>query len=386
MKAFLIAGVALRRLVRDRSNVFFLAVFPLALILVLGLAFGGASTPRLGLADLDGGPLAGRLVTALEATEGVAVTRVDGEEDLRTRVERGHLQAGLTIPAGYGRAVESGGRVPVRFLARPDQTAQELGVTVRAVVAREAGLLRAARFAAAERSVPFARALAGTDAAAARIAAVQVGLSTTGTATFPAGLGRFDLGASSQLLLFVFLTSLTGAVALIETRRQGVSRRMLATPTRARTVLLGEAMGRVAVALVQGLIIMIGSALLFGVGWGDPLAATALLVAFALVGGGAAMVVGAVLRSEQQAGGLGILLGIGLGALGGSMVPIELFSAPMRAVAHLTPHAWASDGFAELIRHGGGLADVLPQLGVLLAYAAVLFAIGVRRFRKALIT
>jgi ABC-2 type transport system permease protein len=31
--------------------------------------------------------------------------------------------------------------------------------------------------------------------------------------------------------LFLFLTALTGAVALIETRRLGLSRRMLATPT-----------------------------------------------------------------------------------------------------------------------------------------------------------
>jgi ABC-2 type transport system permease protein len=36
--------------------------------------------------------------------------------------------------------------------------------------------------------------------------------------------------------------------------------------------------------LVQGLVIMLGSALLFGVRWGDPVAAALLLVAFAIRG------------------------------------------------------------------------------------------------------
>jgi ABC-2 type transport system permease protein len=58
------------------------------------------------------------------------------------------------------------------------------------------------------------------------------------------------------------------------------------------------------------------------------------------------------------------------------MMPLEFFSSGMRTVAHQTPHAWANDAFAELIRHGEGFGDILPQLGVLLGYAAVLFTVG----------
>lgn len=39
------------------------------------------------------------------------------------------------------------------------------------------------------------------------------------------------------------------------------------------------------------------------------------------------------------------------------------------------------NGFREIIFHGGGLVDVLPSVGVLLAVAAVLFLIGVHTFR-----
>ena len=44
------------------------------------------------------------------------------------------------------------------------------------------------------------------------------------------GLGQFDFGASGQLLLFVFLSSLTGAATLIQARRLHVVSRMLAGP------------------------------------------------------------------------------------------------------------------------------------------------------------
>lgn len=66
----------------------------------------------------------------------------------------------------------------------------------------------------------------------------------------------------------------------------------------------GEALGRFAVALTQGLVIMVGSALLFGVGWGDPLGAGVLLL-FCLVGSGAAMLLGSLFRTEGPAIGGG---------------------------------------------------------------------------------
>jgi hypothetical protein len=56
----------------------------------------------------------------------------------------------------------------------------------------------------------------------------------------------------------------TGAAALIETRRLGLSR-MLAASTFPGTVITGETLGKVLIALIQALVILAGSALLFGV-------------------------------------------------------------------------------------------------------------------------
>jgi ABC-2 type transport system permease protein len=149
-------------------------------------------------------------------------------------------------------------------------------------------------------------------------------------------------------------------------------------------VVFGETLGRFGVAMVQGLFIVLASAFLFDVDWGDPLGAAALAILFALVATGAGLLLGTLLQNQQQAASIGVFAGLGLAALGGCMVPLEVFPETMRRVAHLTPHAWALDGFAELIRRGGTLADILPELGMLAVYAAALLSVATWRFHRSI--
>lgn len=384
MKVLTIAWTNLRRTLRERISLFFVFVFPMLLILVLGLAFGGSFEPRVGVVVLEPGPMAEQLHDRLRAAEGISVQVVPDEAGLVARVERGQLEAGLVIPAGYDRALDAGGPTTVRYLAQAGRQGQQVGAIVNSAVTQESGRLRAARFAANQTGTSLSSALARVDAIAARQAAVTVETSLVGEAAFPADPGRFDVGASSQLLLFVFLTSMTSAVALIETRRLGIARRMLATPTSSGEIVTGEALGRLLVAIFQGAVIMVGSALLFGVDWGDPLGAVALMVAFSLTAASAGMLTAATLRTGQQAIAVGLLLSLGFGALGGTMMPLDFFPPTMRTVAHLTPHAWAVDGFAALVRHHGDVTSILPQLGVLVGAAAILMALASWRLRRPL--
>jgi ABC-2 type transport system permease protein len=129
---------------------------------------------------------------------------------------------------------------------------------------------------------------------------------------------------------------------------------------------------------------MVGSAALFGVDWGDPLGAAALATEFGLVATGAGLLMGAVARTTEQATAVGLLAGLGMAALGGTMMPLEFFSPTMRLIAHGTPHAWAVDGFTELVRRGGGLGDIMLPLAVLLGGAVVLLALASWRLRRSI--
>ena len=129
------------------------------------------------------------------------------------------------------------------------------------------------------------------------------------------GLGKFDLGAAQQLLLFVFLSSLTGSTTLIQARRLGVIARVMAAPVTSWRVMAGQSLDRFGIAVVQGGYIMLGTALLFGVDWRNPFLACLILAVFSAVAAAAAMVIGWVLDSDSAASGIGVGLGLVLGAL-----------------------------------------------------------------------
>jgi ABC-2 type transport system permease protein len=385
VKVLWIAVANLRRMFRVRTNIFFVFVFPMVLILVLGATYSGASTPRLGVVSTGSGPLGTALVRQIEQTPQLKVVAVASEGALLSQVGHGNLAAGVVIPPGYDAAVRAGRGTTVRYLARPDQSSRQLGETVRGAVARQAALLGAARFAAARHAAAsFDAGLAAATRIAPAVPAVTVTQSTAGTALFPSTLGQFDLAASSELLLFLFLIAMTGAVALIETRRLGLSRRMLSTPTSPATVIAGETFGRVLIACVQALVIIFGTALLFGVHWGQPAGVAAVVLLYILAAAGAGIFVGTLFRNEQQAIGISLLLGLGLGALGGCMVPLEIFSPAVRRVAHVTPQAWGNDAFAKLIGHGASITGIWPQLGALAAFAVVLLGLAAWRLRRVL--
>jgi len=385
MKALAIALVNLRRTLRRRANIFFVFVFPMLLILVLGATFGNSSTPRVGVVATRPGPLARALIRQFERTPELRIERVGSYSALLTKVERGDLDAGVDIPAGFDQAITAGQTVTLRYIARPGQAAQQIGEVIRQSAGTQAALLGAARFAVAQHAASgFGPALDRARQLAPRIPLVSVTQTSAGKAEFPRALGQFDEGAWTELLLFLFLTAMTGAVAMIEIRRLGVPRRMLSTPTRPGTLIAGEALGRLLIGMIQAVVIIFGSALLFGVRWGQPLGVAAVVILFDLVAAGFGIFVGTLFRTEQQAMGLSLLLGLGLAALGGCMVPLEVFSPTMRRIAHLTPHAWANDAFAKLIGHGASIGGILPDLGILAGYAAVLMLLASWRLRRVL--
>lgn len=383
-KAFVIARVNLVRVLRDRSGLFFIFVFPLMLVLVLGLSFGGGFAPRVGVVAVDTGPLGDELVERLGGEEvGWAIEPYDDPAELREDVRSGLLDAGLAIPAGYDDQLRAGEAVTVEYVAPAEDVAIGLRTVVDAAVADQASIARAARFVAAQAGISTPDAFAVAEEARGAVAPIELEVSSLGETFLPESLAGFGLGAQSQLVLFMFVTSMSAAAQLIASRQLGVSRRMVSTPTRLGTILAGEALGRFGIAMLQGVFIVAATALAFGVAWGDPLGAAAIIIVFAAVGAGAAMLVGAVARNAEQATGIGVFAGLGLAAIGGAMVPPEIFPPIMDTISHLTPHRWAIDGLRELAV-GGGIGDALPQLGVLVAFAVVLLGLATWRLRAAL--
>jgi ABC-2 type transport system permease protein len=380
-----IARVNLLRTLRDRTNLFFVFLLPLIIIVAIGAAFGGAGTSRLGIVRTDAGPLADELVGLIESGDVAVDVRERGSlDELRSGVEDGDLEFGLLIPPGYDARLRAGEGVELTLVARPEGLFAALGQGIEAAAARQSARVRAARVASEFAGIGFDEALEHARVAQEAMSGISVEQVTSGEATFPSIGNPFALGAQSQTVLFMFLTSMTAATQLVLTRQLGVSRRMLATPTAVPSILLGELLGRFSIAMLQGVFIVVVSALLFGVSCGNLLGASVVVVLFALVGTGAAMVVGVFATDPDQAGSIGVVAGMILGALGGAMVPGELFPEPIATISRLTPHYWAIDAFRDLVFYQAAVTEIVAQLAVLAAYALVLVGIGTWGLRRSL--
>ena len=377
-----IATVELRRFLRDKSNVFFVFIFPLMLILLLGSQFGaGSGQPRVTIAG-PGSTLAQALSAELESA-GVNVT-ASGEDEARADLSRGRTDVGVFLDDADAAAFDAGQPAELAVVMASQSSAQAVLQQVRTAV-QAVGLDRSQLAALTGAGVPEEQARPALNQAAAQVAVPTVEVVDTGDVVQEfRGLGKFDLGASQQLLLFVFLSSLTGAATLIQARRFGVVGRVMSAPVSSGQIVAGQALGRFAIAFVQGGFIMVGTALLFGVDWGNLWLSALVLVLFCAVAAAAAMIVGSVMDNDTAAAGVGVGGGLVPAGLGGGMVPPEFFPERLAAISFATPHRWAYEALASIQRHDGTFGDVLPELGVLAGMAAALLVLGAWLLRRSL--
>ena len=376
----------LLRTARDRTTLFFMIVLPIVIMVVIGSTFGGMQGITIGVVDEDGTAASADLIATVDG-EDIDIERYDSAATLRRDIRAGSLAAGLVVPEGYAATLDAGDDVAVEMVSDASSaSAAVVQARVRAAVGDQAVQTAAARAVAADGAVDETTA-AGT---AAELAADLPRAGVTSVSVDEnddvAGIGTFSYTAPSNLVLFTFVnTIMVGSLIAIE-RRQGITRRMLATPHGTGTILAGIGLAKLLFALLQSALIVGVGALLFDVNWGDPVAAAALVVLFALVATAVGLLVGAVSSGPEQASAIGVPVGIALAMLGGCMWPLEIVPPVMRAIGHITPHAWAMDGWMTLIFDGGGLADVAVELGVLALYAMGLGLLARRQLRRALTT
>jgi ABC-2 type transport system permease protein len=188
--------------------------------------------------------------------------------------------------------------------------------------------------------------------------------------------------SAGQLITWVFIPLFGISALFAYERTQGTLRRLLTTPTRKATYLLGIIGGQVGMALVQMLLLVGFGILVMNLSWGrDPAGLAVMLLASALAAGAIGTAMGTFIKTEGQATGLSILAGMVMALMGGCWYPLELFPQAVQTAVKVLPTTWAMQGMLDLVLRGGGLTEILPEAGVLFGFAAVFFAIGILRFR-----
>jgi len=384
MTVFAIAGARARRIVRDRISLFFILVLPVLVIVIVGAIVGGFGKFRVGVIDLDRGPLASSLADRLAQSNALEVHRFTSVETGKTALRRAEIATLVEIPAGTDTRLRAGKPVDiVAYGERTNSDQQAAVAAVSSVIAAHGATVQAAAFSASQVGAPFDTQLATAERLATSSPSVEIASRAVDSKSrfLPQG---YSYSTPTMLVLFVFINSLAGGAAMIRTRQLGMYERMVAAPVMPREIVFGEAAVYFLIALVQSLLIVLVGAVVFGVHWGNTIAASALIVTWALVGTGAGMLAGTLFKTPEQSTSIAPTVGIVLGMLGGCMWPLEIVGSTMRTVGHVAPHAWAVDAWTTLLSRGGAIGDIRRDLLVLAGYAAVLLAIATLRLRRVL--
>ena len=386
MTALALAAAELRRVTRDRTFLFFLVVLPILVILLVGLTTASSMSIRVAVVPGQPTPLATQLVHDLEASPELKTQRFTTRAQGVAALRRGEVEAVVVVPMTLDADLRTGAttRIPV-LVSGAVQSSQAAVTAVSSIVAGQGATVQAAKFATTHSTHSFQQNLAMTRSLQRETPVVPVRTQVVNSESNFLPLG-YNYSAPTMLVLFVFINALAGGAAIIQTRRFGIFARALAAPVRARDLVLGETLCCLTLALGQALLIVVVGAVMFGVSWGNPLAAAALIGMWALVGTGAGMVSGTLFRTPEQATAIGPAVGIAFGMLGGCMWPLEIVPQSVRLLGHATPHAWAVDTWVTLLSRGGGLVDIAGYLAILAGYAVALFAFASFRLRRSLVT
>lgn len=181
--------------------------------------------------------------------------------------------------------------------------------------------------------------------------------------------------------MFFIVISVVGNV--MKEKKEGSAFRLKTMPTSYLTLMNGKIIVYVVVCFLQFfLMIGVGMFILPMIGLpalqlGDSIFSVLLLAlatAFAATGFG--VLVGTLANSEQQGAILGSLSILLLSAIGGILVPTYVMPELMRSISVISPLNWSLEGFYKLFLRGGGIADILSNLGLLLGFFILVMAIS----------
>jgi ABC-2 type transport system permease protein len=412
----------LKILFKDRGGMIVLFAMPAMFILVMSTALqssfsvGGSDNPiELLVVNQDRGGLAEKAITEIGDLDGITlISNVDGTalsvEAADRMISNGDYSVALVFPADFEERILAAatdphaGEATITFITDPTTSTQFLGPIQGTV---QGFIQQAAAYAQAPRQIEAGFASLSEEVPPAQVQFVnQIGEAFVDAMTEAGGLEnegslgvRFEQVAPSDFsvtefpdsveqnvpgytIFGVFFIVQVIATSLLSEKQDGTFRRLLAAPLSQPALLLGKLLPYYLVNLLQVALMFTIGALVFDMNLGNaPLALVLVTLATAAAATGMGLLVASFGKTPEQIGGLSTLLALTLAAVGGMMVPTFVMPEFMQAISKISPHAWALAGYQDVIVRGLGLQSVLPEAGVLMAFAVVFFGVAVWRFR-----
>jgi len=385
----------LLQLLRDGKIFLFMLIMPVAFTFLFGYAFGGFSRdetdPRLpvGYLDEDRSWISQNLLDLLADSEVVRLEerRWHTIAGLEREVSDENLAAAIVIPHGYGQDMLHEKSPKLILIA---DTGLPVGSSIESEVltsaARIDGAVRTANILeqAGGGSIPFEYGFSEFIAAWEEPPIRITESASASIVQLDESHAALSHVAPGMMLQFAIAGLLTSAQIIVTERKSRSLQRMLTTATPRMYILLGHYLTILFMILSQFTILIVFGQIVLKVNYMHAPQATALVaICSALCIAALGLLIGILAKSEEQAVIFSIIPMFVLSGIGGAWVPLEFTGDTFRVIGHISPLAWAMDGFKNISVRGLGIEAVLLQSAALVGYAVIFFALAVWRFYRA---
>jgi ABC-2 type transport system permease protein len=403
----------LKLLLRDRGELAVLFLMPLAFVLPISFALGSGdgyginrdAGEQLPAINYDGGDHAQALLDTLESSFQIEneftaeqaelagdcpqAGPVCDEKIATALVESSERTAALLIPSGFSAAIDAGQHVTLTMIYDPVADAADrqlfegviegaaMQLSIENQIGRGTGQFEdMLTFAPKEIRESIEEQRAAADAQEDQEPALSLVKVEPDSFALLQTPDTYQQTVPGYTVMYVFFIISYLSSAIQDEKQNGTFKRLLSLPVSRRSFLGGKLLTGLIIGLAQVAIIFGVGFFVFGLDLGQDLVAlfllsTSLVAAATAIGLAAATTnAGSVLIAPVIVGAL----------LGGCMFPIDLMPQFLRTISYVVPHSWAMTGYQNLLVRGQGLLQILPQIGVLWAFAVIFFVISVRRF------
>ncbi|MCB0119620.1 MAG: ABC transporter permease [Anaerolineales bacterium] len=414
LKTFLIGIKDVKLAFRDRAALIFMLLAPFLLTLGMGLVTGRFSgNSSSGISDIpvvivnqDDGDLGQALVDTFNSqdlADLVEPTFGSEPEAARSMVDEDQVAAAIIIPAGFTNSIIpqqgafNNGAMPeavkIELYANPSRPTSA-GI-IKAIVdeflsrieeGTVGGQTSILQLLASGRITPQEANAAGEEMTkrlqdAPNNSQLAITLNTSTADGEELDFDILAYLAPGMALMFLMFTVSYGGRSILAEKAQGTLPRLLVSPTNSMQILGGKVFGIFLTGVVQMLILIGGTSLLFQLKWGDSLGVIVLVLAAVFSATGWGMIITALARTPAQVGSVGSAMMLIFGILGGSFISLEQMPPLIQTISRITPNSWALDGFTTLAL-GGTLSNLSTPITALLTMGGVLFLASVLLFGK----
>ncbi|WP_081913478.1 ABC transporter permease [Glycomyces sp. NRRL B-16210] len=197
------------------------------------------------------------------------------------------------------------------------------------------------------------------------------------------GLRAIQYLAPGILAWGVAISGVFGAAGtIVDWKRDKLLRRLRLTPASVKTFLGAKVSVNLLVAVGQTVVFLAVAALGFGLelsGWSWFAVPLVLLgtLAFLAIG----VVIGGIAQTSPGAAGLSNLVTMPMAFVSGAFWPLALSPTWVQWISYLSPMRYLNEALQSVVVYGSPPVTVLPQLGFLAAFAAIVAVVAWKTFK-----